>query len=71
MMFNTLVVFPTSGTLKLKISDDITIDVKLSEQECDTIRSMCEQFYSERQHKISEQVARPLPALAHFEEVSS
>lgn len=68
-MFDTLVCFSHSATLTLKIGDGLEVKIQLSEQEGDTIRSMCEQFYYQRQSQIAQAVACPVPALADFSEV--
>lgn len=69
MRLENAVIFEGSGSMKLRLSDELSVDVKLSPQQRDTIESMLFQFYSEKQQNFSQLVGEPLPLLADYSEV--
>lgn len=68
-MFQQLVLFTTSGHLKMNLGTDLTLEVTLTQEECATLRTLCERFYADRQHKVA--AACIVPALADFTEISA
>lgn len=62
-MFSQLVLFIYSGHLEMKVGEDCDIKIKLTDDECTTLRGICEGFYQNRQAEIGKMIRNPLPAL--------
>lgn len=69
MRLESAVIFEGSGSMKLRLSDEPIVDVKLSPRQRDTIESMLFQFYSEKQQDFSKLVDKLLPLLADYSEI--
>lgn len=71
-MIINVVAFTSFGNIEAKI-DGAEIKIKLTEEEAQRFIRLAEQVYTERQPRMVNEMAKPLPALiapAEFEEVS-
>lgn len=68
-MFNQLNLYSSYGNVSFILEAGTSINFDLTDQEQDTLKSMCEQFYASRQMKLAEQVGSLFPQLADYSEV--